>query len=336
MRLREKLVGMTMALIIGGYTRRDDLPAGAPRGLGIYEWDGTTRLAAQLDIDNPTWFDWDARRRVLYVSQSNATTLTAVAIPEGPASARILDTVDTGAEHYVHLAVAPTGDAVVAACFGEGRVVTVNLAEDGRFDGVRGVESFDGPSDPHQISFGPGGFAVPDRSRGQIHRFSWEAGEAPRLLGSDEMPAGAGPRHMARHPHRDDVAYLAGEWGNSLVVLRVEEGAFVPVSELSTLPGDWPHGGDVSAIFVDAEGARVYVSNRGHDSLAVFDIADPLRPRLERFIDAGGATPRYAGELAPGVLAVAPMDAHAIDVLAGGERMRIPFGAPACAALVRL
>ena len=325
---------MTTALIIGGYTRREDLPEGAPRGLGIYEWDGSATLAAQLDIDNPTWFDWDPHRRVLYVSQSNSTMLTAVAIPEGPASARILDTVDTGAEHYVHIAVAPTGDAVVAACFREGKVVTVDLADDGRFAGVRDIASFAGPSDPHQISFGSAGFAVPDRSGGVIHRFSWAAGMAPRLLGSDVMPAGVGPRHLARHPHRGDVAYLAGEWGNALVTLRIDDGVFVPVSTISTLPSGWT--GDVSAIFVDSAGSRVYVSNRGHDSLAVFDIADPFAPRLERFIDAGGATPRFAGELAPGILAVAPMDAHAVDVLAGDERLRIPFGAPACAALVAL
>ena len=325
---------MTTALILGGYTRRADLPAGMPRGLGVYEWDGSARFVSSLDLDNPTWFEWDARRRVLYVSHSNSMKLSAVAIPGGPESAQLLDEIDTGALHFVHLALAPTGDAVIAACFGEGKVVTVNLAEDGRFAGVRDIVTLAAPSDPHQIFFGGEGFAVPDRAGGVIHRFSWRAGEAPGLLGADLMPAGSGPRHLAAHPGRTDVAYLAAEWGNALVTLRIEEGRFVPVSTLSTLPRGWT--GDVSAIFVDAAGSYVYVANRGHDSLAVFDIADPFVPRFERYIDAGGATPRFAGELAPGILATAPLDAHAVDLLVGEDRIRIPFAAPACAALVEL
>lgn len=330
---------MTQTLIIGGYTDRDDVPTGATSGLGLHAFDGSAVvLAATVPVANPTWFEWDARRRVLYVSQSSLTTLTAVAIPEGPESAHVLDEIELDAVNPAHLALAPTGDAVLAACFTEGQVITVGLADDGRFDGVRGRVDLatDRNAEPHQISFGGSGFAVPDRARDEVHRFSWAAGSAPELVGSDPHPAGRGPRHLARHPAHRDIAYLAGEFDNTVTALRLTGGRFEIAGSASTLPEGFSGENSVAAIFVDAAGT-LYVSNRGHDSLATFDISDPLAPRPTGFVDAGGRTPRFAGEIAPGLIASAALDSHAVDLIRGGEeRIRIAHGAPACVRLIDL
>lgn len=330
---------MTQTLIIGGYTDRDDLPVGAASGLGLYQWrDDVASLVATVPVDNPTWFEWDARRRVLYVSQSSLTTLTAVAIPGDARSARVLDVIELGAVNPAHLALAPTGDAVVAACFTEGQVVTVALAEDGSFDGVRGRVDLatERNAEPHQISFGGSGFAVPDRARDEIHRFSWAAGSAPELRGSDPQPAGRGPRHLARHPRREDIAYLAGELDSTVTALRTGAEGFEAAGSASTLPTGYEGENSVAAVFVDAAGT-LYVSNRGHDSLASFDISDPLAPRPTGHLDAGGRTPRFAGEIAPGLIASAAMDSHSVDLIRDGRsRISIAHGAPACVRLIDL
>lgn len=330
---------MNQTLIIGGYTDRRDVPDDAASGLALYGFDGASAaLLGTVPVANPTWFEWDARRRVLYVSQSSLTTLTAVAIPGGPESARVLDEVELDAMNPAHLALAPTGDAVVAACFTEGQVVTVGLDEDGRFAGVRGRVDLAtaGNAEPHQISVGGSGFAVPDRARDEVHRFSWAEGSAPALRGSDPQPAGCGPRHLARDPRRDDVAYLAGEFDNTVTALRVTDGRFETAGSSSTLPADFAGDNSVAAIFIDGRGT-LYASNRGHDSLATFDISDPLAPRPTGFIDAGGRTPRFAGEIAPGVIASAALDSHSVDLIRNGEeRIRIAHGAPACVRLIEL
>lgn len=334
-------------LAVGGYTDRDDLPEDTPYGLALHDMDaGAPRLIRTLPITNATWLEWDATRRVLYVSQSSTTTISAISIPDGPASAQVLDEIDICARNPAHFAFTPEKDAIVAACFTAGEVVTVALSADGRFDRVSARTSLSGRgnAEPHQISSAEGGFAVPDRARDAIHRFAWRNGAEPMLIGSDPLPSGRGPRHLARHPYISDVAYLGGEFDSTLTTLSTAGGSFVPLDEQSTLPTGFVSKNSVAAVFPDRSARRLYVSNRGHDSLAVFDITDPFAPRRTGWIPAGGKTPRFADELAPGVLAIAALDSHAVDLVSehenpatgGGTRVRIPHGAPACVRLIDL
>ncbi len=331
-------------LIVGGYTDRADLPKDVPRGLALHELrGGRARLVSALPLANPTWFEWDASRRVLYVSHSGMTILTAVAIPDGPESARVLDEIDIEARNPAHLAIAPTGDAVIAACFTAGEVVTVSLSRDGAFEGVRGRTVLDADgrgAEPHQISFGGDGFAVPDRARDEVHRFSWRRGLVPDLLASDHVASGRGPRHLARFGAA--IAYLAGEFDSTVTILRTDGDHLVTECAMSTVPPEAAPSNSVAAIFLDPEAQRLFVSNRGHDSLAVFDISDPSAPRSAGWIPAGGRTPRFADLIAPGLLAIAALDSHVVTLLAGPDparperEIRVVHAAPACIRLLDL
>jgi hypothetical protein len=69
-----------------------------------------------------------------------------------------------------------------------------------------------------------------------------------------------------------------------------------PVQRLSTLPPDWSGLNYVGEIKISASGRHVYVSNRGHDSIATFAV-DPATGALARTgVDAArGACPRHFG-----------------------------------------
>lgn len=348
-------------LIIGGFTGGEN-DSGAPAGLALHAWeDGSARLAAVVDLENPTWFEWDPDRRVLYVSQSARTSLAAVAIPGGPETARVLDVIDIGCVNPAHLALSPERDAVVAACFTGGEVIGVALADDGRFDGVRSRVAVAGlapdatrrnalqsDAEPHQVVFAPDGasFDVPDRAQDVVHRFHWRGAGEFAHAGVTALRPGSGPRHLARHPLRPEIVYLACELDNTLAVLRDGADGLEPLRVQTTLPAEFFGDSAVAAIFTDAAGERVFVSNRGHDSLAVFDLRhDPLRPRLEGWIPIGGRTPRFSGRL-DGMdrLALAAQDSALIALLAdvdaalagNAERLEIPHLAPACVRAIRL
>ncbi|KAF1302361.1 MULTISPECIES: lactonase family protein [Enterococcus] len=84
-----------------------------------------------------------------------------------------------------------------------------------------------------------------------------------------------GPRHLAFHPNKE-IAYLFGELDSTITVLRYnkEDGSFAALQKISTLPEDFHEFNGGAAIRVSNDGRFVYASNRGHNSIAVFQTAD--------------------------------------------------------------
>lgn len=104
---------------------------------------------------------------------------------------------------------------------------------------------------------------------------------------------GAGPRHLARHP-RLPVAYLVAELANTVTVLDAQDdGTFRARGVSSTLPGDFRGTSYAAHIALNASGTRLYVSNRGHDSIAVFAVEQDGAVRLIQHVPCGGHWPRF-------------------------------------------
>jgi 6-phosphogluconolactonase len=102
-----------------------------------------------------------------------------------------------------------------------------------------------------------------------------DAGKAP---GGAEK---AGPRHLAFHPTLN-VAFTSNEQGSSITAYRYDPAAgLTPLQTLSTLPADFQGQNTTADVKVHPSGKFVWVSNRGHDSLACFAIDS-----------RGGLTPR--------------------------------------------
>ena len=128
-----------------------------------------------------------------------------------------------------------------------------------------------------------------------VRAFAFDAG--PGTLDSPTTafvaPPGSGPRHLVFHPQHPRSAYLACELSNRLIVLDVEGAAFRARKTVSTLPTDATGRSIVAHIAVNAAGDRLYVSNRGDDSIAVFALEADDDPALLQHVSSGGASPRY-------------------------------------------
>jgi 6-phosphogluconolactonase len=108
------------------------------------------------------------------------------------------------------------------------------------------------------------------------------------------MPPGAGPRHLAFHPTLS-VIFVANELNSTVGVLNCDptSGAIALVRTASTLPARASGNNFPADIHVSPDGRFLYVSNRGHNSIAVFSIAPRTAVLAQiQVISTGGDWPR--------------------------------------------
>lgn len=107
-------------------------------------------------------------------------------------------------------------------------------------------------------------------------------------------PAGGGPRHIAFSPN-GKFAYVNHEMGNKVTAFAWDagDGQLTELQVISTLPDGFDGKSYTSEIIVAPSGKFLYVSNRGHDSLAIFAIdakSGKLTPTGH--VSTGGNFPR--------------------------------------------
>jgi len=147
----------------------------------------------------------------------------------------------------------------------------------------------------HCVRFGPDGTWLFHVDLGTDEILAYRRDPEANRLGERRVvyaaPAGSGPRHLIFHPTLP-LAILVSELASTLTVLRVEDGTLAAVHEVSTLPDGFTGDSIAGHLSLDRSGARIYVTNRGHDSVAVFDWVDGGAPRLLQHVPSGGESPR--------------------------------------------
>ena len=106
---------------------------------------------------------------------------------------------------------------------------------------------------------------------------------------------GSGPRNLAFHPN-GRWAYSANEIGGTIdgLIWNSANGALTRFQNISTTPKDYKGFNAPGQVAVHPNGRFAYISNRGHDSIAVFSI-DSRTGNLTalEYIFCGGKFPRH-------------------------------------------
>lgn len=128
-----------------------------------------------------------------------------------------------------------------------------------------------------------------------VYRLDLDGKSLRRVEGGDAvMRPGSGPRHIAFHPTLH-LVFVANELDSTITTLAfdAERGALSPLDTRSTVPDGWIGTNYPADIHVASSGRTLYVSNRGHNSLAVFSIAESTGAlALEQVISTEGDFPR--------------------------------------------
>jgi 6-phosphogluconolactonase len=119
-------------------------------------------------------------------------------------------------------------------------------------------------------------------------------GKALRPSGEAVMRPGAGPRHLAFHPTLP-LVFVANELDSTVATLGFDSarGTLSPQGAVSTLPAGWSGTNYPADIHLAANGRTLYVSNRGHNSIAVFSVTPSTGAlALAQVISSEGDWPR--------------------------------------------
>ena len=100
-----------------------------------------------------------------------------------------------------------------------------------------------------------------------------------------------GPRHFVVHPALP-VLYVMTELSCEVLVLSKNEDAFELIQTIGTLPEGENQIKSGAAIRISPDGKFLYVSNRGHDSITVFEIRPSGKLIFIQNIPSFGKNPR--------------------------------------------
>jgi 6-phosphogluconolactonase len=86
------------------------------------------------------------------------------------------------------------------------------------------------------------------------------------------MKPGAGPRHLAIHPNGQWI-YVLNELDCTVTLVhKSEKGDYEKGVSVSTVPQGYSEPNFCADIKISSDGKFVYASNRGHDSIAIFEV----------------------------------------------------------------
>lgn len=128
-----------------------------------------------------------------------------------------------------------------------------------------------------------------------VYRLDVRGGSLEHREANDaRLPRGSGPRHLALHP-RLPLVFVSNELSSTVTTMHFDatRGALTVLDTRATVPAGWTGANYPADIHVAPSGRTLYVSNRGHDSIAVFSIA-PRTGAMEwrQAVATGGDWPR--------------------------------------------
>lgn len=185
-----------------------------------------------------------------------------------------------------HLKIWPDGTHLSATNYWTGSMVVCPVSDEGIAGSPLAARQYSGKgSNPqrqegphtHSTAIDPSGKWLVCAELGIDRIFVYEIGKEPDALlkekASVQTPAGSGPRHFAFNPDGTRL-YVSAELSNEVLVYAFENGGLCWMQRISTLPENVTLENLAADIHCNSDGSVLYVSNRGHDSIAVFRVQE--------------------------------------------------------------
>lgn len=334
----------TLPIYVGTYT------SASSKSEGIYLINFDTKSGKLSDptlvakTDEPSFIAITTNGKYLYCVNE---TLEFAGKPSGYVSAYSIDKKD-GSLTFInkqpshgaapcHISATRKGDLILVANYLGGNVAVFPAANDGSLLPASEIRQHNGSgpnkarqeaAHAHSVMLSPDEKFVFVNDLG-IDRVVGYALDKPNkklvATGNDyHTKPGAGPRHFKFHPN-GKFAFINNELDMTVSSLSFDRrsGSFNEITTLSTLPvGRKSKSDSVADLHLSPDGRFLYVSNRGHNSIAVFSINEKTGVlKAKDFVSTGGKTPRnFAVDPTGRFLLSANQDSGTITVFKRNER----------------
>ncbi|MFT3743809.1 MAG: lactonase family protein [Pyrinomonadaceae bacterium] len=304
-----------MRLYVGTYT------SGSSKSKGIYQlrFDPKTGILSEpllaVATEEPSFLAVSRDGKYLYSANetlkfegNNSGYVSAFAIERSSGSLTFLNRYATSGAAPCHVAISEKGDLVVVANYLGGNVAVFKTNADGSLQPASDIKQHTGKGPNAERQEAPHCHSaifdhtnkfvlVNDLGIDRIVTYAVDS-KAGKLTANGESYAakpGSGPRHFKFHPNGKfafscnelDMTVSSLEWDAKL-------GRLSEIMTVSTLPADYKRTNDsVADLHVSHDGKFLYVSNRVHDSIAVYVIDEKTGSiRSIDFTKTGGKGPR--------------------------------------------
>ena len=190
-----------------------------------------------------------------------------------------------------YVSVIKDRNVVMSANYHKGCVDVFNF--DGKLHHIQKIEYVEG-SKAHFIQYDARYNLVFVCDLGLDAIYAYTIGRDNKLsfLSHYRCEKGSGPRHLVVHPEENYV-YVLTELSSELLVLKLDKNGFELMSKKSLLPEGEDQKKWGAAIRMSKDGNFIYASNRGHDSISVFETLEYGRfVKLIQNVSSEGVQPR--------------------------------------------
>jgi 6-phosphogluconolactonase len=278
---------------VGTYTRDQS------KGIYAYRFQPSsgkvTPIGLVAETPNPSWLSVHPSQRYLYAANESElkpepgklSNVTSFAIDRKTGKLTLLNRVSTGGLGPCHLSLDKAGKWLMLANYRSGSVAVLRVQPDGRLGDATAFIQHQGSSVNPKRQEGPHAHCIipspderfvltTDLGLDQVLVYPFEAAKgtlSPNQPPFAKVAPGAGPRHFAFDPTGRFV-YVNNELGNTVTVFSYQpaKATLAEIQTVPALPKGFSGSSSTAEIQVDRAGRFLYVSNRGHDSIAIFAI----------------------------------------------------------------
>lgn len=262
-----------------------------------------TQPELAVEAGNPGFLAIHPTKKYMYACGDVAGTdgkkaggINAFSIDKATGKLTFMNQAATSGAGPCHVSVDHTGKMATISNYGNGSISSYGIKEDGSASPeVSYIQHEGSGADPkrqagphaHSVNFSPDNRFAFACDLGLDKVLIYKADPATGKLTPNEpafakTPAGGGPRHLAFHPSGKYV-FVNNEMGMSETVFsyNAETGGLTEIQTVSTLPeaDQGKTGLSTAETVAHPNGKVVYVSNRTHDTIAVF-ACDPATGKL--------------------------------------------------------
>jgi len=317
-------------------------------GIYAYRFDPATGETSSVGLaaatENPSFLAVDPNGRFLYAVNELDTfrneptgAVSVFAIDRESGKLKLLQQVSSLGGGPAHVSLDRSARYLMVANYNGGSVAVFPIGKDGRLGRQTAFVQNAGSSVNPERQAGPHAHFIQVTLDNRfaitadlgldmllVHRFDPKTGSlTPGSPGLAAVDPGAGPRHVAFAPSGKFV-YVVNELASTVTVFAYKSGpgTLHRIQTIPTLPKNFAGKNTAAEIVVDGKGRFLYVSIRGHDSIAVFSI-DPDNGNLKslEWVASGGKTPRnFAIDPTGQWLLAANQDSNNINLLRIDQR----------------